>query len=218
MNGYGEDLAFIHDAGFSGFARSAAPGVLSLLRRGGVTGGLVVDLGCGAGVWAEKLVHSGYDVLGIDVSAPMIAMARRRAPRAKFLRSSFLRAAIPSCDAVTSLGECVNYLSDARGAREPLARLFARVHEALRPGGLLILDFAGPGRGGTPIRRGYWCGDDWAILVEVEEDRRRGRLTRRMTTFRRVGRLYRRGDQIHHLRLHRRSEIATMLRRAGFDV
>ena len=31
-NPYGEDLAFIHDAGFSGCALGAAPGILRLLK------------------------------------------------------------------------------------------------------------------------------------------------------------------------------------------
>ena len=39
-----------------------------------------------------------------------------------------------------------------------------------------------------------------------------------MTTFRRVGRLYRRGDETHRLRLHRPADVTAALRRAGFRV
>jgi len=49
MRAYDEDLAYVHDVGFGDFARSVAPGVLEILRRSGITGGLVVDLGCGSG-------------------------------------------------------------------------------------------------------------------------------------------------------------------------
>jgi hypothetical protein len=41
---YGEDLAYVHDVGFSGYALGAAPGILGILARGGIREGLVVDL------------------------------------------------------------------------------------------------------------------------------------------------------------------------------
>jgi SAM-dependent methyltransferase len=40
---------------------------------------LVVDLGCGAGRNAVPLAQAGWDVLGLDDSAPMLAGAARRA-------------------------------------------------------------------------------------------------------------------------------------------
>jgi trans-aconitate methyltransferase len=59
MKGYREDLAYIHDQGFGDFARKAAPGLLAMLRRGGIRSGLVVDLGCGPGHWARELLRKG---------------------------------------------------------------------------------------------------------------------------------------------------------------
>ena len=41
MPGYHEDLAYIHDAGFKDYALNAAPGLLQILRKNGVTDGLV---------------------------------------------------------------------------------------------------------------------------------------------------------------------------------
>ena len=81
---YREDLSFVHDAGFGGFARAAAPHLLDLLRRRGIESGAVVDLGCGSGIWARELVDAGYEALGIDASAAMVRLARRRAPAARF--------------------------------------------------------------------------------------------------------------------------------------
>ena len=52
---YREDLAYIHDAGFGALARSAAPVLLEDLRRRGVDGGLVIDLGCGSGILSEAV-------------------------------------------------------------------------------------------------------------------------------------------------------------------
>jgi SAM-dependent methyltransferase len=217
-DGYQEDLAYIHDVGFGAFARDAAPGVLHLLRQGGITQGLVVDLGCGSGIWAEQLCRAGYQVLGVDISAAMIRLARRRVPQARFECASLLDVRLPPCDAVTSLGECVGYLFDRKNNKRELDKLFSRVYEALRPGGLFIFDVAQPGRGKAGSPRRGWQGEDWAVLVEVEEDSREQRLTRRMTSFRRVGKLYRRSEETHRLQLYRGTELARQLRRLGFRV
>jgi SAM-dependent methyltransferase len=216
---YGDDLAYIHDAGHGDFARSAAPGLLKFLHNRGITAGLVIDLGCGTGIWAKELVRAGYAVLGLDISPSMIALARKRVPAAQFRTESLLTATLPECVAVTSIGECFNYLFDAANCLELLARLFRRIHEALQPGGLLVFDILEPGcLRGTGLQRRFREGRDWAVLSEIEADRKRARLTRRITTFRRVGKLYRRGNEIHRQQLYRGSEIAEELRRAGFGI
>jgi SAM-dependent methyltransferase len=214
---YKEDLAYIHDVGFGGFARAAAPGLLEILRRRGVARGLVVDLGCGSGLWARELSDAGYDVLGIDISRAMIARARRRVPEGRFRTGSFLKVKLPTCDVVTALGECFNYLFDDTIGINELARLFRHVYHALRPGGMFIFDVAEPGRGDGP-RLKHSQGTDWAVLVEVDEDKDRRRLTRRITTFRKVGRLYRRALEVHELQLYDRSAIVSELRGTGFRV
>ena len=215
-DGYGADLAYIHDAGYTGFVTGAAPGLLALLRRHGVTGGLVVDLGCGSGVWARILTDSGYDVLGVDYSAAMIALARKRAPQATFRHESYLKAELPRCDAVTSIGECLNYLF-VRNSKAALAGLFRRVHDALRPGGVFVFDILGPGQltDGKPRTR-HRIADDWAVMVEIEEDPALHVLTRRITSFRRVDKLYRRDEELHHQRLYPASDMAAALTRVGF--
>ncbi|MGH7178608.1 MAG: class I SAM-dependent methyltransferase, partial [Tepidisphaeraceae bacterium] len=43
-------------------------------------------------------------------------------------------------------------------------------------------------------------------------------LTRWITSFRRVGKLWRRTDDVHRLRLHRGGDLAEVLRRVGFHV
>lgn len=214
---YAQDLAYIHDVGFGDFAREAAPGLLEILRRHGVTLGLVVDLGCGSGIWGERLVQAGYDVLGIDQSAAMLTLAREKAPRATFRRTSLWSVKLPRCDAVTALGECFNYRFGPKAGPARLESLFSRIHAALRPGGVLIFDIAEPGRGAGPSER-EWRGEDWALRVTVEEDARRRELTRRITAFRRVGKLYRRSEETHRLRLVNPSDVAAALRRAGFRV
>jgi ribosomal protein L11 methylase PrmA len=56
IQGYKEDLAYIHDVGFGAFSSESAPGLLEILRQKGIEKGLVVDLGCGSGIWAKALL------------------------------------------------------------------------------------------------------------------------------------------------------------------
>lgn len=212
---YGEDLAYIHHVGFADFAERSAPSVLALLRRAGVHDGQVVELGCGSGITARRLTRAGYTVLGIDQSAAMLRLARRTAPAARFRRASFLAAPLPPCDAVLALGEVLNYAFDAAVGLPALRRLFRQVHAALRPGGVLIFDVAGPGRN-ADAPRAFREGPDWAVGVQRQV---RGRtLTRQITSFRRLGARYRRSEEVHHLRLYRPPDVAAALRQAGFRV
>jgi len=216
---YSDDLAYIHDAGFADHAIKSAPGLLGILARAKIGRGLVVDLGCGSGVWAEQLVSANYQVLGIDISESMIRIARRRAPAAEFRVESLFRARIPTCSAVTSIGECLNYMFDSGAGTAGLRRLFRRVHRALEPGGVFIFDIAEPGQvQAGNHRRGFTEGEDWIVLVEKEEDTEKSILTRRIITLRKAAQQYRRFDEVHRQRLYKAQDIAGEVRRAGFRV
>lgn len=218
MSSYRADLAHINDAGFSDFAEGASPGVLALLRRHGVRTGLVVDLGCGSGYWANVLSQAGYDVLGVDLSPAQIALAKRRAPRARFLTESLLAVTLPPCDAVTAIGEIVNYQFDPKHSRPALTRLFRGVYKALRPGGVFIFDIATSARVPAEVPVNFWKeGPDWSLHVEVDGNPASYWLTRRIITFRkeRSG-LYRRSEELHRLRLLEQSEVAADLEAIGF--
>jgi SAM-dependent methyltransferase len=217
-SGYKTDLAYIHDAAFSGFVRDATPWLLRTFRKNGIRKGLVVDLGCGSGRWAAELVRAGYEVEGIDLSRAMIALARRHAPGAKFRVDSLLRAAIPKCAAVTAIGECVNYAFDPSNSDASLKKLFRRVHAALDPSGLFIFDAAEPGIASAGPTRRWMDGKDWAILLEVTEQPRERTAQRRMTIFRRVNRAYRRSEEMHPMRLYPRDRVRRLLEDAGFQV
>jgi SAM-dependent methyltransferase len=210
MVAYDEDLAYIHDQGYSQIAEAAAASVIGLLAGRAS----IVELGCGSGVTARRLTDAGHEVLGIDQSAALIALARRRAPRACLRVGSFVGEPIPECDAVLAIGEVFSYLFDEGNTRAALPSLFDRIHAALRPGGLLVFDLAAPGL--VPGRRGrtWTTGPDWAVLVESREEG--DLLTRRITSFRERGAGYRRSEEVHRQRLYRAGEVLALLRAAGF--
>jgi len=217
MPGYTPDLAFIHDAGFGNLARAAAAQLIRLLRTRNITSGLVVELGCGSGIGARELLQARYQVLGVDISPSMIRLARRQAPAAEFLIASLFRFDPPPCTAVTAIGESINYAFDRSAGRRELRRLFRRIWSALAPGGVFLFDFAEPGqiRGAARVTR-HLLGDGWAVLVDAEEDREQRILIRRITSFRQAGKLYRRTDETHRVRLYPAAELAAELRAVGF--
>lgn len=217
---YDTDLAYIHDDGFGGFARQASKGLLTLMREAHINDGLVVDLGCGSGIWAAILTKEGYAAHGIDISEEMIQLARQQAPEATFEVNSYLKADIPPCNAVTSIGESLNYLFDKDHSNEQLRQLFIRIHDALHDGGLFIFDVASPGYAdATGPHKRHFATEDWAVLVQVSEHKREEKLTRYITTFRKSkDNTYRRHEEVHRVQLLKGSHMADLLRTIGFKV
>jgi hypothetical protein len=139
-------------------------------------------------------------------------------PGGQFRVASLLTAELPACVAVAAIGECFNYLFDERHSVAGIRQVLGRAFAALVPGGLLLFDVAEPGRVPGGASRSYVEGDDWVVLVAAEEDQRQLLLTRHITSFRQVGELYRRGHEVHRLRLLPRAEVVSWLDDAGFQV
>nr|WP_216896311.1 class I SAM-dependent methyltransferase [Nocardia alni] len=105
-----------------------------------LTGLTVLDAGCGAGAQCEWLLSEGAEVIGVDLSAAMVAEAEARcAGRGRFFQADLaqpLDLAPRSVDGITS-SLALHYLRDWQ---TPL-RSFA---EILRPGGWIVLSLDHP--------------------------------------------------------------------------
>jgi len=106
-----------------------------------VEGRRVLDAGCGTGVYTEWLVERGAEVVGVDVSEPMLGHARERiGDRAEFVRADLGEplefAATDSFDGVVS-ALALGYVADWR---DPFAE-FARL---LKPEGFLVFSTGHP--------------------------------------------------------------------------
>ena len=192
--------------------------LLGAFGKAGLRRGKVVDLGCGSGLFLHELARAGYEAVGVDPSAAMLALAREVEPRAVLHRASAHAFALPDCQAVTALGEALQYLPPGAGAPPSLRALFGKVARALVPGGFFVFDLL-VAEGGPPTAyRTFRQGRSWVVLIDVEEDRARGRLHRTITTFRREGTRYRRDQERHALQIPKRVEVVEALRAAGLGV
>ncbi len=213
---YKQDLAHIQAVAFGKLAQGAAPEIIRLLRRAPVPIRSVVDAGCGAGPLAAALVEAGFEVTGIDSSAELLAIARSAVPKARFIHGSIYEIAIPICEAIVALGEPLTYHPEGVDADSLVEGFFRTASEVLPPGGLFIFDVI---ELGGPSLAGRYCssGEDWAVLAETEEDQDSRTLVRTIETFRRVGHLYRRGREVHHVRLFDTAVLCNQLALCGFS-
>jgi SAM-dependent methyltransferase len=200
---YGPDLAYIHHTGFGEFAESAAPGLLEILWKHGIRDGLIVEMGCGSGILARELTRAGFEVLGVDASPSMIALAKETSPGARFDVGTFATYEIPRCKAVIAMGEVLNY-----GGRKSFPQLFASCAKA---GAMLIFDFAERGSY-PPYDERRVDGQDFTVIAIKKSDG--VHLTREVTTYREG----RRSRETHLLELYDRAEIAGTLRDFGYRV
>jgi SAM-dependent methyltransferase len=202
MNYYLPDLAWIHDAGYSFHAKQTAPGIIRILRDGGLTpGNSVVDVGCGSGLLAAELLEAGFAVHGIDASEAMIALARAKVPRATFdvMRlptgvEAGRSSGLPEAKAIVSTGHVLNYLESRDCIRQALGEL-AR---AIQPGGVIAID----------LMTEQYCEardigqvhakveDEWLIVTRFSRPQPY-RYDRAITVFRLVEGLWRRSDECH---------------------
>src|SRR3984885_15935859 len=113
------DLALVHARGFGKHADRCAPGVLDLLAP--VRGGLVLEVGCGAGALTRHLLAAGHRVIATDASAAMVSLARAALDRAVDVRRLTLPDdPLPAADAIVSVGHMISYLPDAGGGARAL--------------------------------------------------------------------------------------------------
>jgi SAM-dependent methyltransferase len=97
----------------------------------------ILELGCGPGHYAGRLVELGHEVLGLDLDSQMIAAARTGYPAVRFLcrdMSDLEGLAPPAFDLAFCLGNVAAHLP-----RERVPRFLGRLAGILRPGGIWML-------------------------------------------------------------------------------
>jgi SAM-dependent methyltransferase len=141
-------------------ASGAAHDVEFFRRLAAETGGPILEIGCGTGRVTMPLAADGHEIVGIDLSAPMLAIAeahRAALPAETAARITYQRADLATLDLgrefalVIAPSRVFQFMLTTAAQREALRAL--RSH--LRPDGRLVLDlfdpmldYVIPGRGG----------------------------------------------------------------------
>jgi 2-polyprenyl-3-methyl-5-hydroxy-6-metoxy-1,4-benzoquinol methylase len=129
--------------------------LVGLLRRHGVAGGKVLDVGAGYGFFLEALERAGYEAAGLELSAHAVEVARKRT-RAEIATGS-AEAPFPfpdgTFDAITLL-DVIEHLD-----RYPDTLASCRC--ALKPGGLLFVITLNSGSLARPL-----LGKNWSFHLD----------------------------------------------------
>ncbi len=179
----------------------------------------VLDLACGTGTMSCILAERGYELIGADASADMLAVAQEKAQTVAGIRPVFLQQSMEKLDLYGTVDACICLLDSVNYVTMParLARAFHRVWLFLEPGGLFLFD-------ADTIEK--LRGLDGQVFLDEDDDvfclwrgvwsERRRCCTLGMDLFQRRGEHWQRSWEEHTERAYEPEELETLLRQAGF--
>jgi SAM-dependent methyltransferase len=113
-------------------------------------GSPVLDIGCGCGLPATKLLADRFDVMGVDFSAVQISRAKRLVPAARFVCGDILEQCFPP----DSYAAIVSFYATIHMPLEEHPELFGKIALWLHPSGYFL---------GT-VGHSEWTGEDETYL------------------------------------------------------
>jgi ubiquinone/menaquinone biosynthesis C-methylase UbiE len=128
---------------------------IELIKRR--TDGRVADVGCGPGRVAAFLAEHGLDVVGVDVSQAMLAVARTAHPHIEFEEGQLDALPIET----GALAGAVCWYSIIYTPPDRLAEAFGELSRVLTPGGYVLLAFQAEGE---PVHRADAHGTDLPLI------------------------------------------------------
>lgn len=185
-------------------------------RLGLQKGAVVLDLACGAGRHAVELTRRGYKVVGYDLSLAMLARASDEAEEAgqriNFLHGDMRDMAFDSMfDGIYCWNHSFGYFDEEKNVA-----VLSKIHRALRPGGVVLLDllnrdFIAPRQPSMVWFEGEGC----VCMDEMQVDSFTSRLKVKRTVMLDDGR----SREIDYtIRLYPLHELGKMLHDCGFKV
>lgn len=177
----------------------------------------LLDVACGAGRHSLPLARAGFHVVGLDISAPLLAMARSAA-EAEGLDVQFVAADMRTIPYVACFDAAINMFTSFGyfEQEEENQAVLAGIARALKPGGRLVMELAHRDRLVRSFQEADWYELDDGVIVWRRHhfDPVRGVLTS-------VDR-WRTPDgeeqeRFHRIRIYTATELAAMLRAAGLS-
>lgn len=181
-------------------------------------GARVLDLACGRGRVAIPLARRSLHVVGLDLSARSLELARREAAEAH-VPLELLQRDMRQLDAVEEFDAVINLYSsfgyfDVQEADE---RVLTAVGRALVPGGRFFIDTINPIALARIFRTTDWREfDDGTLMLERQEyNHLRGRTEATWTFLRPDGN----GSELRHsMRAYTAAELVTLFAQAGLHI
>lgn len=180
----------------------------------------VLDLACGTGSLTAELALRGYEMIGVDKSAEMLAVAAEKCRDLPVEAPIFLNQSMEKLDLYGTIDACVCCLDSVNYVTRPAAlkRAFSRVHLFLMPGGLFVFDVKTPeALEGTDGEVFLDETEDTYCVWRADYSQRRRILTYGMDIFRaREDGTWDRGEEVHEEYAYTLEELEEFLRDAGF--
>ncbi len=191
----------------------------NILHREGQARLTLLDLCCGTGTLTLALAERGHEMIGVDRSPEMLAVAAEKAAAARGITPPlFLCQEAAELDLYGTVQgalcclDGVNYLPP-----EDLPELFRRLHLFIEPGGVFAFDFHAPAHL-RALDGGIFADEteDALCLWRAEFDEEENALVYGMDIFTREGALWRRREEEHVEFAHSPETLTELLERAGF--
>jgi SAM-dependent methyltransferase len=182
-----------------------------------VAGARVLDLGCGFGRHAIALARHGYHLTGVDLSEPMLKLARDLAASAQ-VAIDWQRRDMRDLRGLGPFDACIClYTAFGFFADDENRLVLEQVCDVLRPGGAFMLDVSNPLAlmHGWP-QRTWHEGRHGTKLEATEYDGLSGRAISRRTLFRPDGTRVDLPET--SVRMYPPHELAALLRNCGFEI
>lgn len=178
----------------------------------------VLDLACGTGTMSYLLAERGYELIGVDFSPEMLAIAAGKSVPPGAEPPIFLCQAMEDLDLYGTVDACVCLLDSVNHVTDPetLQKALHRVWLFLEPGGLFVFDIHTPE---------HLQGLDGGIFLDETEDAYcvwRTDYEDRVCTYamdvfqREPGGLWSRSGELHEEFSYTPEELSTYLSQAGF--
>ncbi|MDD7288503.1 MAG: class I SAM-dependent methyltransferase [Clostridiales bacterium] len=179
----------------------------------------VLDLACGTGTMSFLLAERGYEMIGVDFSPEMLAVAAEKALPEGLERPIFLCQPMEKLDLYGTVDACVCLLDSVNHVTKPakLQKAFQRVRLFLEPGGLFVFDVHTPSHlesldGGMFLDET----EDAYCVWRTDYNPRRRICTYAMDVFQREGEVWLREAEVHEEYAYTPEELTAYLAAAGF--
>ena len=187
------------------------------IKENNVKNNLVLDLACGTGTLSQMLVKSGYDVIGADLSAEMLNVAREKCPEVLFLNQSMTDFELyGTVGTIVCCLDSINYLTDS----DSLDEMIRLCNNYLEPDGLLIFDINTEYKFENILADNVFTYDNDNVYYVWENDYDEAvkLCDFYLTFFVKEEEKYTRFEEVHTERVYTENEIENSLRKNGFDI